>query len=66
MPAQFYIANAGSATSKGVEVELSARPRRARPVRRLGYTSARFGDGSVSGGVNVSGNKTPGDAGLHG
>ena len=58
VPAQFYIANAGSATSKGVEVELNARPRRGLDLfGGLGYTNARFGDGSVSGGVNVSGNK---------
>ena len=35
VPAQFYIANAGSATSKGVELELTARPRAgARRFRR--------------------------------
>src|SRR4029079_9916706 len=27
VPAQFYIANAGTATSKGLEIEVNARPR---------------------------------------
>jgi iron complex outermembrane recepter protein len=59
--AQFYIANAGNATSKGFEVELSALPRRDLDIfGGFGYTNARFGDGSVSGGVNVSGNKIAG------
>jgi iron complex outermembrane receptor protein len=61
VPAQFYIANAGNATSKGFEVELSALPRRDFDIfGGFGYTNARFGDGSVSGGINVSGNKLAG------
>ena len=61
VPAQFYIANAGNATSKGFEIELSALPRRDLDIfGGFGYTNARFGDGSVSGGVNVSGNKIAG------
>jgi iron complex outermembrane receptor protein len=61
VPAQFYITNAGSATSKGFEVELSALPRRDLDFfGGFGYTSAHFGDGSVSGGVDVSGNRLSG------
>jgi iron complex outermembrane receptor protein len=60
VPTQFYIANLGSAASKGVEFELAAR---AAPgvdlFTAIGYTHARFGDGSVSSGVNVEGNKIP-------
>jgi iron complex outermembrane receptor protein len=58
VPAQFYIGNAGRATSKGFELELGARPlERIDLFGGIGYTNARFGDGSVSGGVNVSGNR---------
>ena len=60
VPAQFYIANVGSAKSKGVELELNAR---AAPgvdlFGGIGYTHARFGDDSRSSGVDVSGNKLP-------
>lgn len=60
VPAQFYIANVGSAKSKGVELELNAR---AAPgvdlFGGIGYTHARFGDNSVSSGADVSGNKLP-------
>jgi iron complex outermembrane recepter protein len=60
VPAQFYIANVGSAKSKGVELELNAR---AAPgvdlFGGIGYTHARFGDASRSSGVDVSGNKLP-------
>src|SRR5262249_39611158 len=58
VPAQFYITNAGSATSKGVEFEVTARPVRNVDIfGGIGTTSAHFGTGSVSGGVNVSGNR---------
>jgi iron complex outermembrane receptor protein len=60
VPAQFFIANAGGATSKGFELELGAR---AAPGLDLfasyGYTHARFGPGSVSGPVGIDGNKLP-------
>ena len=50
VPAQFYIANAASATSKGFEIELSARPAAGVDLfGSVGYTRARFGGGSVSG-----------------
>jgi iron complex outermembrane recepter protein len=59
-PGQFYIANVGGATSRGVEIELSARPTGAVDIfGALGYTRARFGDGSSSSGADVSGNKIP-------
>jgi iron complex outermembrane receptor protein len=59
-PAQFYIANIGGATSSGVEVELSARVHPSMDVfGGLGYTRARFSEGSVSNGVPVGGNIVP-------
>jgi iron complex outermembrane receptor protein len=55
-PGQYFIANAGGATSKGVEVELNARALEGCDFfASVGYTNARFGDGSVSGGKDVSG-----------
>ncbi len=58
IPAQFYIGNAGTATSNGFELELTARPVKGLDVfGGYGYTSAHFGSGSVSGGLDVSGNR---------
>jgi iron complex outermembrane receptor protein len=69
VPGQFYIANVGTATSTGVELDVSARVTPVAPgaSRRLdvdlfgtfGLTHARFGDDSVSGGVAVGGNEVP-------
>jgi iron complex outermembrane receptor protein len=69
VPAQFFIANVGVASSKGVEVEVNARvtPPSSGASRgidvdvfgALGYTRARFGDGSVSSGLSVEGNDLP-------
>jgi iron complex outermembrane receptor protein len=60
VPAQFYIANVGGAVSKGVELEIGAR---AAPgvdlFTSIGYTHARFAEGSISSGVNVEGNEIP-------
>jgi iron complex outermembrane receptor protein len=60
VPTQFYISNVGGAVSKGVEFEIGAR---AAPgidlFTAVGYTNARFGDGSISSGVDVSGNEIP-------
>jgi iron complex outermembrane recepter protein len=60
VPAQFYIANVGSAKSNGVELELNAR---AAPgvdlFGAIGYTHGRFGDNSRSSGADVSGNELP-------
>jgi iron complex outermembrane receptor protein len=59
-PAQFYIANIGDATSTGVEAELNARVHPSLDVfGGVGYTRARFSDGSVSNGVPVGGNLIP-------
>ena len=58
VPAQFYIANAGGATSKGVELEVIARLLEGCDFfAGLGYTDARFDAGSVSNGVVVGGNR---------
>jgi iron complex outermembrane recepter protein len=59
-PGQFYIDNVGGATSRGIEVELSARPHQALDLfGAVGYTRARFGEGSLSSGADVSGHRIP-------
>jgi iron complex outermembrane recepter protein len=58
--AQFYIANIGGARSNGVEFEVNARPHPSIDLfGTLGFTHARFSDGTSSSGVDVSGNKLP-------
>ena len=63
-PGQFYIANVGSADSRGIEAELAARPLAGVEVfGALGVIRARFAAGTSSGGVDVGGNtvaNTPG------
>ena len=60
VPAQFFIANVGRATSKGVELELAARAAPGLDVfATFGYTHARFGPGSVSGPLGIEGNRLP-------
>jgi iron complex outermembrane receptor protein len=60
VPAQFYVANVGKASSRGIELELNARPHPSVDVfGAFGYTRARFGDGSISSGLDVSDNKLP-------
>ena len=60
VPAQFYIANVGGASSRGVEFELNARVHQALHLfSAIGTTNARFKDGSRSSGVDVSDNKIP-------
>ena len=60
VPAQFYIANVGGAHSKGVEFELNARLHPSLDVfGSLGFTHARFTDGTSSSGQDVAGNKLP-------
>ena len=67
VPAQFYIANVGGAVSKGAEFELRARVQPGVDVfSAVGYTDARFNDGSISSGVNVAGNEIPQHTRLHG
>ena len=59
-PGQFYIANVGSASSKGVEFEVSARTHRNVDLfGSFGYTNARFGDNTSSNGADVSDNRIP-------
>ena len=60
VPAQFYVANVGSASSRGVELEVIARPRQGLDLfSSFGYNRARFGDDTTSSGVDVSGNAIP-------
>jgi iron complex outermembrane receptor protein len=60
VPAQFYIANVGDATSKGLELEVDARPSENLDVfAALGVTNARFADGSTLGDAAIDGNTIP-------
>jgi iron complex outermembrane receptor protein len=60
VPGQFYISNVGGARSSGIEVEVNGRPREGVDLfATLGYTRARFGDGTSSSGVSVAGNDVP-------
>jgi len=60
VPGQFYIANVGGATSRGVELDLTARPHASVDLfASFGYTHARFADGTMSGGVSVADKKLP-------
>jgi iron complex outermembrane receptor protein len=57
---QFYIDNIGSATSRGVEFEATARAWEGLDLfAAVGTTHARFDSGTSPGGVDVSGNKIP-------
>lgn len=57
---QFYITNVGKAASRGVEFEILARPTAGVDVfGSFGIISARFGEGALSGGVDVSDNRIP-------
>lgn len=59
-PGQFYISNVGGAKSRGVELELTARAADGVDVfGGFGYTRARFTDGSISGGADVSDKLVP-------
>ena len=60
VPGQFYIANVGGAVSKGAEFELQTSVRPGVDLfSAVGYTDARFKEGSVSSGVPVAGNDIP-------
>jgi iron complex outermembrane receptor protein len=60
VPAQFYVANVGSASSRGIELELTGRPAQGLDVfSAFGLTRARFGDNTSSSGLDVSGNRLP-------
>jgi iron complex outermembrane receptor protein len=59
-PGEFYIVNIGGAASSGVEVEVNARVRPGVDVfGSVGYTHARFDEGSTSSGAPVGGNIIP-------
>jgi len=65
VPAQFYVANVGSARSTGFEAELTGRAAEGLEIFGvLGVTDGQFKDGSVSSGVNVSGNDLPSTPGY--
>ncbi len=60
VPGQFFIANVGGAASRGVEVELTARPLATLDLfGSFGYTHARFSAATQAGGVDVAGKKLP-------
>ena len=60
VPGQFYIANVGTATSSGLEIDVSARANdELQLFGALGYNRTRFSEGSVSSGVDVAGNTLP-------
>ena len=60
VPGQFFVANVGSARSRGFEAEVAARPRQDIDLfGALGFTSARFADGTSANGVAVGDNKVP-------
>ena len=60
IPAQFYISNVGGARSKGVEIDFHARPHQSVDLfASVGFTHARFTDGTSSSGQDVAGNKLP-------
>jgi iron complex outermembrane receptor protein len=60
VPAQFYIANVDGARSRGFELELRGRPHPDVDVfAGLGFTRARFDEGTVLGSLDVSRNPVP-------
>jgi len=60
VPGQFYISNVGSAHSRGLEVDVTARPAQGIDLfGAFGFTSARFADGTSANGVDVSDNQIP-------
>ena len=60
VPGQFYIANVGSAGSRGMEIDVTARPRSDLDVfAAWGYSNALFADGTRANGVDVSHNEIP-------
>jgi iron complex outermembrane recepter protein len=60
VPGQFYISNAGGARSRGLEFDITARPRSDFDVfAAFGFTSARFSDDSMANGADVTDNWVP-------
>jgi iron complex outermembrane receptor protein len=65
VPGQFFIDNAGAASSSGVEVEATARAIPGVDIfGSLGYTHARFDDNVLIGATNVGGNEIPNTPGF--
>jgi iron complex outermembrane receptor protein len=64
VPGQYYISNAGGADSKGVELELKARPLAGWDIfGSVGYTDARFLSGATAGHTDAMGNASVVDVG---
>lgn len=60
VPGQFYIANVGGAKSRGLEVDVTARPRQSVDLfAALGFTNAQFSAGTTANGADVSDNDLP-------
>jgi iron complex outermembrane recepter protein len=60
VPGQFYIANVGGAKSRGVEVDVAARPSQAVDLfAAIGFTNAKFAAGTIAAGVAVDDNDLP-------
>jgi iron complex outermembrane recepter protein len=60
VPGQFYVFNAGRAHSRGVEAELTARPRSDIDLfGAFGITAARFSEGSEANGAPIDDNRVP-------
>lgn len=60
VPGQFFVANVGEVASKGVEMEINARPAAGWDVfAGAGWVAAKFRSGSRSGGVAVDGRRLP-------
>jgi iron complex outermembrane receptor protein len=59
-PGQFYISNVGGATSRGAEIEVTARAAAGIDVfGSFGHTKATFASGSISSGLDVSDKDVP-------
>jgi len=60
VPGQFYIANVGGAKSRGLEVDVTARPHSSVDLfAALGFTNATFTEGTMANGADVSDNDIP-------
>lgn len=60
VPGQFYISNVGRARSRGLEADLTARPRQDIDLfGAVGFTTARFADGTMANGIDVGDNEVP-------
>jgi iron complex outermembrane receptor protein len=60
VPGQFYIANVGGARSRGLEIDVTAKPAASLDLfAALGFTNATFAAGTMANGVAVDGNDLP-------